>query len=102
MSKDISCAAATTIIWLNYPLFKVLRRYFIRTTNRVFTRKKVYGNNYETLRHVFSKDSLFFWILNNKGKKRKRYNQWRVDDFKDKKWIEINNNRDYRSFFEQL
>lgn len=103
MSKDISWPVATTIIWLHYPLHKVLRRFFIRTTNRVITRKKVCGNNYETFRNSFlSRDNLFFWILNNREKKRKRFTKWRTHDFKDKTWIEINSNRDYQAFFEGL
>ena len=62
LSKDISWPAATLVVWLNYPLHKVLRRWFIRTCHRVLTKKKVCGNNVETFRHAFlSRENLFFF-----------------------------------------
>ncbi len=85
--KDTLWQKASIIVWLDYPLNLILRRYFIRTARRVFLREQCCGENYETLRHILFKDNLFLWIFKTYWKRKKRLKSWRTGLFAQKNWI---------------
>ena len=85
--KDTVWQEATLIVWLDYPLHLILRRYFKRTYRRVFLKEKCCGENYETLGRTFSKESLFLWIFKSYWHKKRRMNLWKTTVFSHKKWI---------------
>ena len=85
--KDSVWQEASTIVWLDYPLNLILRRYFIRTWRRVFLKEQCCGDNYETLGRVFSKESLFLWIFKSYWYRKRRMNDWMNGIFSHKKWI---------------
>jgi adenylate kinase family enzyme len=74
--KDIVWARATHIIWLDYKLPLVLKRFFIRSIKRSLLKEELWNGNIETLRNsIFSRDSLFFWILKTHPKHKKEYSE---------------------------
>lgn len=85
--KDSVWQKATLIVWLDYPLHLILRRYFIRTYKRVFLKEKCCGENYETLSRTFSKESLFLWIFKTYWHRKRRMHQWQTTLFAHKKWL---------------
>ncbi|QOD61124.1 AAA family ATPase [Polaribacter haliotis] len=85
--KDTVWQEANTIIWLDYPLNLIIRRYFIRTYRRVFLKEKCCGENYETLAKTFSKESLFLWIFKTYWHRKRRMKDWKSTLFSHKKWI---------------
>ncbi len=85
--KDSVWQDSSLIVWLDYSLNLVLRRYFIRTYRRVFLKEKCWGENYETLSRTFSKDSLFLWIFKSYWNRKRRNNKWMKEGFSNKKWI---------------
>ena len=85
--KESVWQQAHLIVWLDYPLHLILRRYFIRTFKRVFLKEKCCGENYETLGRTFSKESLFLWIFKSYWVRKKRNNKWIKEDFSHKKWM---------------
>ena len=85
--KDTIWQEATTIVWLDYPLHVILRRYFIRTAKRLFLKEKCCGENYETFGQVFSKSSLFFWIFKTYWHRKERLKDWKNGLFSHKEWI---------------
>ena len=85
--KDTVWQKASLIVWLDYPLNLILRRYFIRTYRRVFLKEKCCGENYESLRKTFSKESLFFWIFKTYWHRKKRLKIWKEDLFSHKEWL---------------
>ena len=85
--KDSVWQDASSIIWLDYPLHLILRRYFIRTYRRVFLKEKCCGDNYETLGRTFSKESLFLWIFKTYWHRKRRMNNWMNTIFSHKNWI---------------
>lgn len=85
--KDTVWQEASLIIWLDYPLNLILRRYFIRTYRRVFLKEKCCGENYESLTRTFSKESLFFWIFKTYWHRKRRMHNWKENLFSHKKWI---------------
>ncbi|APZ47050.1 hypothetical protein BW723_12495 [Polaribacter reichenbachii] len=89
--KDSVWQEATLIVWLDYSLSLVLRRYFIRTYKRVFLKEKCCGENYETLGRTFSKESLFLWIFKSYWVRKKRMHHWQNTLFTHKKWLILKN-----------
>lgn len=85
--KDTIWQEASVIVWLDYPLNLIIRRCFIRTWKRVFYKEKCCGENYETLKKVFSKESLFLWIFKSYWWRKERMNNWMNGIFSHKKWI---------------
>lgn len=88
--KDTVWQKANVIIWLDYPLHLILRRYFLRTWRRVVFKEKCCGENYETLGRVFSKESLFLWIFKSYWRRKARMKNWMNGIFSQKKWIVLN------------
>jgi adenylate kinase family enzyme len=85
--KDTVWKQATIIVWLDYPLNLIIRRYFIRTYRRIFLKEKCCGENYETLSKTFSHESLFLWIFKTYWHRKERLSDWKATLFSDKKWI---------------
>jgi len=85
--KDTIWQEANLIVWLDYPLNLILRRYFIRTFKRVVLKEKCCGKNYETLSKTFSKESLFLWIFKTYWKRKKRMQDWKEYLFSHKEWL---------------
>lgn len=85
--KDTVWQEASVILWLDYSLFLIIKRYLIRTYKRIFFKEKCCGENYETLGRTFSKDSLFLWIFKSYWRRKARNKKWKNEDFSHKKWI---------------
>jgi len=60
---DIIWKDVDIIIWLDFPLYLIMYRYFSRTIKRIIHKEQLFGaNNIETFRmQFFSKDSLFIY-----------------------------------------
>jgi len=73
--RDIVWQDVDIIIWLNFPFYLIMYRYFIRTIKRIISKEQLFGaNNVETFRmQFFSTDSLFLWILKTFWSRKKRY-----------------------------
>ncbi|HOD53626.1 MAG TPA: adenylate kinase [Candidatus Cloacimonadota bacterium] len=58
------------IVWLDYPLPVLLWRCTKRTLGRICFKKKVCNGNIENLSSLFSRDSLYLWILKTYQKRK--------------------------------
>jgi adenylate kinase family enzyme len=78
--RDITWAHADTVVWLDYPLRVVLPRYLRRTAHRLRSGEEFWPGtgNRETARHLFGRDSLWWWILStHRGRRRQLTSQLR-------------------------
>jgi adenylate kinase family enzyme len=74
--RDIIWSRADTVVWLDYSLPVMLWRLTLRTFRRVFHKVELWGGNRESLRTaLFSKDSLFLWVLTTYKRRRREYPQ---------------------------
>jgi adenylate kinase family enzyme len=72
--RDLVWARVEAVVWLDLPLSTVLWRYLKRTTRRVAGRELLWSGNRESLStHLFSRDSLLWWILTTYGRRRREY-----------------------------
>jgi hypothetical protein len=74
VARDITWGRADTIVWLDYPLRVVLRRWATRTLRRIRTQEEFWpgSGNRESLRNAFRRDGLLWWILRHHRGKRRR------------------------------
>jgi adenylate kinase family enzyme len=72
--RDLVWARVEAVIWLDLPLRTILWRYLRRTLHRVAGREELWGGNRERLStHLFSRDSLLWWILTTYRPRRREY-----------------------------
>lgn len=65
---------ADTIIWLDYPMTIVMYRVTLRTLRRAICRTELWnGNRERVLVQLFTRDSLFLWVINTWRKRRRDY-----------------------------
>lgn len=69
--QDKYLALADTVIWLDYSLPVIMSRAMRRTLRRVIRGELCCNGNRETWRGVFSRDSIFLWVLKTYRKRRK-------------------------------
>ena len=67
--------SATTIIWLDFSFPRALYQAIKRAIKRIITREELWPNtgNRETLKSLFSKDSIVLFALKSYRRQRKRY-----------------------------
>jgi hypothetical protein len=72
--RDITWSRADTIVWLDYSLPLVLRRWAARTVRRIRSREEFWPGtgNRESLRNAFRGDGLLWWILRTHRGRRRR------------------------------
>jgi adenylate kinase family enzyme len=79
--RHLTCGAADTVVWLDYPMSRVAWQVTRRTFARWWTGETLWAGNRERLWTQFtSKDSLFLWVINS----------WRI------------HRRDYPAFLREL
>ncbi len=70
---DLTWQRADTIVWLDYPFLTIFRQLLERTLRRIVTREVLWGTNRESLRTLFSRDSIILWMLKTYHRRRRQY-----------------------------
>jgi adenylate kinase family enzyme len=76
VSRDLVWARADAVIWLDYPLRTILRRYWIRTRRRLLSREEIWpgtGNRERLGNHLVGREGLLWWILSTYHRRRREY-----------------------------
>jgi adenylate kinase family enzyme len=73
--RDILWARAEAVVWLDFPLRTILRRYAVRTRRRIRTREELWPGtgNRETLSNSLLRGGLLWWILSTYRRRRREY-----------------------------
>ncbi len=71
--RDLTWSRADIVVWLDYPMRTVLRRWARRTLTRLRTREEFWPGtgNRERLSHILRRDSLLWWILSTHRRRRR-------------------------------
>jgi adenylate kinase family enzyme len=89
--RDIVWPRATTLVWLNYPLWLVLWRVLRRTLRRVATREPLWHGNRESfVRTFFSRESILWWVLTAYHRRQREFRHLKDSlAHPDLDWIEL-------------
>jgi adenylate kinase family enzyme len=71
--RDQVWERADCIVWLNYDLSLILTRLIRRTARRILTGERCCNGNRESLRMLFSRESIVLWALQTHGQRRREY-----------------------------
>lgn len=71
--RDIVWRKAEILVWLDLPFNIVFWRIFLRTVNRIVTRKKLWNNNIEGFNALFGPDSMPLWVMKTYWRRKKEY-----------------------------
>lgn len=72
--RDLVWDRADTLVWLDYRLPLLFWRLARRTLVRVYRKEELWNGNREDLRtHLFSRDSLFLWLVTSYGPRRREF-----------------------------
>lgn len=72
-SRDVAWSRATHLIWLDYSFPLVAWRIFSRTLRRAVLREELWNGNRESLRMMFSRESILVWVLKTYWRRRREY-----------------------------
>jgi adenylate kinase family enzyme len=74
--RDLVWGSADTWVWLDYPMPLIMRRLFVRSFRRGWTKQQLWNDNQERLAGQFlSRDSLFIWAWKTHWRRRREYPQ---------------------------
>jgi len=71
--RDVVWSRADTVVWLDYPFRTIIARLTRRTLRRIRTHEKLWNGNQESIRGLFSRDSVFLWAIRTYRRRRKQY-----------------------------
>jgi adenylate kinase family enzyme len=80
--RDLVWARADSVVWLDFPRWRVMRQLTWRTLRRGVTRAELWNGNRENLRWLFRRDpreSIVLWAYTNHAKYHDRYAAARAD-----------------------
>jgi adenylate kinase family enzyme len=102
--RDIVWGRATTVIWLNYPLWRVMWRLLCRTLRRSITQEPLFAGNRETFRKSFlHRDSILWYALTHYHATRARYRQiFDAKPFSHVEFVELQTPGDAQRYLRQL
>ena len=76
---EVPLARVELIVALDYPRWRSLARLIRRTMMRNLDRKPICNGNTESLRQMFSRDSIILWHFQSFARKRYRMRAWAAD-----------------------
>lgn len=89
--RDLVWPRATTLVWLNYPLWLVLWRVFRRCVRRIASREVLWHGNRESFIRTFcSRESILWWVLTAYHRRQREFAQLKTSGaFPHLAWIEL-------------
>jgi adenylate kinase family enzyme len=102
--QDIVLARADTVVWLDYPLWRILWQLTSRVFDNALSRKELWNGNRETLKSVLlSKDSLFAWAIKTHPTLRKHYEALMADSgHKHVQFIRLRSPKELKAWLESI
>lgn len=77
--SHITWPKADMVIWLDFPLYILLWRTLKRSVVRSFTKEKCCGDNHESFSRLFSKETIFYWVMRSYHRRKKSYGAYFKD-----------------------
>ncbi|MEO5690882.1 MAG: AAA family ATPase [Candidatus Saccharimonadales bacterium] len=96
---------ADTVIWCDYSFPLVFKRLFMRTMRRGIKKQELWNGNTECLYiHLFTKDSLFLWLISSWKRQKHRYSLlfFSPERFPTTKLISFKNPKQAEKFIDTL
>ncbi len=73
--RDMVWGRADTVLWLDYPFLGTFLRLLWRTLQRVVVRERLWNDNRESIKMMFSGDSILLWAITSHPRYNREYAQ---------------------------
>ena len=102
-TEDIKWQRVQMVVFLDLPFHLVLYRIISRSLIRGYTGQKLWAGNEESIRRLFTQDSIIWWVMKTFHKRRKRYTSL-FDKMKNSKiqFIRLRSKKEVECFISQL
>lgn len=77
--SHITWPKADMVVWLDFPLHTLLWRTLKRSVCRSFTKEPCCGGNQESFSRLFSKETIFYWVLRSYFRRKRSYTAYFAD-----------------------
>lgn len=104
-SIPIKWAEVDTVIWLDLPFSVNFYRSAKRAIQRSLTQKRLWtnSNNTESLKQLFSQDSIVWWMVKTHRKNQKHYLQlMQSPEYQHIRWIRLQSVREMNTFLAKI
>lgn len=101
----IKWAQADTIIWLDLPFHSNLLRSVQRAVQRAVSQQRLWphSNNRESIRQLFSRDSIVWWMIKTHQKNRRHYLQlMQAPEYAHLHWIRLTSVAEIEQFLKSV
>lgn len=71
--QDLTLGNADLIIWLDYSFMLIFSRVLRRTLHRLVRREELWNGNRESLRMLFSRQSIVWWVITTYRRRRRNF-----------------------------
>ena len=102
--NNLVFARAQQVVWLDYALTRVAWQLICRTLRRRLRREELWNGNREQLRtFLFSRDSLFLWLLKTYEKRKREYAALRSNPaFGHLVFVQLHSRRETRAWLKTI
>ena len=102
-TEDIKWQRVQMVVFLDLPFHLVLYRIISRSLIRSYKGQKLWAGNEESIRRLFTQDSIIWWVMKTFHKRRKRYTSL-FDKMKNSKiqFIRLRSKKEVECFISQL
>jgi adenylate kinase family enzyme len=102
--NDLIWSKADAVVWLDLPLVTILRRFFVRSISRWYTKEALWNGNREGLRNsIFQRNSLLMWILKTHRRRRRQYLEYlQKSPFPNLRIYRLRSENDITAFIQKL
>ena len=101
----VKWAEIDTVIWLDLPFPVNLYRSIKRTIQRTWAQKDLWpdSNNQESLKTMFGRDSIIWWMVKTHQKNRNKYqHMMQAPEYQSIQWIHLKSQKEIDTFLQQL
>lgn len=102
--RDLTWDRADTLVWLDYSLPRLFWQLTWRIVRRCLLGEVLWNGNREPLtRHLFTRDSLYVWVLQSYREVRGRYRSMiETGDPPGARWVRLRNPRETRAWLARV
>lgn len=102
--RDLTWDRADTMVWLDYSLPRIFFQLTVRIVRRCLLGEVLWNGNREPLsRHLFTRDSLYLWVLQSQREVRGRYRSMtETGDPPGARWVRLRSPRETGAWLDRL
>ncbi|MFK8138784.1 MAG: AAA family ATPase [Bdellovibrionales bacterium] len=104
-TQSITLSEADTVVWIDLPFWQTFYQLIFRTLGRIRSKQELWENtgNKESLKMMFSRDSILLWFFKTYHRNRKKYLKMMSDSSNGEiRFIHLKSNSEKKEFLQNI